>query len=108
MKIITKNIPSEFRNSKLKKDLLEVCSENDLIFMSIFGSYVRKMQNRNSDIDILIKYSKKSKRSLLDLIILEEKLSRLFKRKVDLLTIEGISPYLRNKILKTSKTIYER
>jgi hypothetical protein len=76
--------------------------------MAIFGSFVRGEQRSGSDIDILIEYREGSRRSLLDLVGLEEELSLLFGRKVDLLTIGGISPYLRDEILSSMKVIYER
>lgn len=38
----------------------------------------------------------------------KERLKKIFGRKVDLLTQESISPYLRNEILNSMKIIYEK
>jgi predicted nucleotidyltransferase len=76
--------------------------------MSIFGSLINGNFSKKSDIDILIEYNRDSKKSLLDMIFLEEKLTNLFKKKVDLLTKESLSPYLKDYILRSAKVIYER
>jgi predicted nucleotidyltransferase len=44
----------------------------------------------------------------LDLIHAESQLKKLFRRKVDLLTIGSISPYLREEVLNSMKVIYEK
>jgi len=76
--------------------------------MAIFGSFVRGEGKKKSDVDILIEYGEGSRKSLLDLVGLEEELSLLLGKKVDLLTIGGISPYLREEILNSMRVIYER
>lgn len=103
-----KNLPPPLRKEGLKEKLVKICEENDVIFLAIFGSFVRRKQKRESDIDIIIEYREGSRKSLLDLVGLEEKLSLLFGRKVDLQTIAGISPYLKDEILNSMKVIYER
>jgi predicted nucleotidyltransferase len=76
--------------------------------MGIFGSYAKGENRRGSDVDILIEYDKNSQFSLLDLIRLENRLSNLFRRKIDLLTPKAINPYLRDEIIGSIKVIYER
>jgi predicted nucleotidyltransferase len=61
----------------------------------IFGSYSRGEQKEGSDIDILVEM----KGSLLDVIGLEMELKKLLKKKVDLLTYNGIHPSLKKQIL---------
>ncbi len=46
-------------------------------------------------------------KSLLNLVKLERELSTALQRKVDLLTEMAISPYLRDRILRELKVIYE-
>lgn len=104
----TRNLPRRLRKKGLKAQLTKLCEENDVVFMAIFGSFVRAEERKKSDIDILFKYSKGSRKSLLDLVGLEEELSGLFGRKVDLLTVESISPYIRDRVLSSIKVIYER
>ena len=46
--------------------------------------------------------------SLLTLIRFERELSALFGRKVDLVTEQGLSPYIRDAVLANAREIYER
>ena len=65
----------------------------------IFGSYAHGEQKKNSDIDMLVEV-KGRKFSLLDMVELEYELKKTLRKKVDLLTYNGISPFLRERILK--------
>lgn len=56
-------------------------------------------------LDLLVEFSKRN--SLLALIALERKLSAALGRKVDLLTREAISPYLRDSIERDLRVVYE-
>jgi len=103
-----KNIPTPLRKRGLKEKLLKICEENDVIYMAIFGSFVSGKQKKKSDIDILIKYRNGVKKSLLDLVGLELKLSRLFGRKVDLGEIEALNKYVKKEILTSMRVIYEK
>lgn len=65
---------------------------------SLFGSYVRGEQTAESDIDILIEFPQG--KSLMDLVGLERELAEVLGKKVDLLTYNSISPYLKKYIQK--------
>jgi len=93
---------------KIREKLFRVCEKNNVVFLALFGSFSRGDQTKKSDIDFVIKFDKSKKKSLLDLIHTENEFKRIFKRKVDLLTPESISPYLRDTILKSMRVIYER
>jgi len=103
-----KNIPAPLRKRGLKEKLLKICEENDVVYMAVFGSFVKAEQKKKSDIDILIKYRNGVKKSLLDLVGLELKLSRLFGRKVDLGEIEALNKYVKKEILTSMRVIYEK
>jgi predicted nucleotidyltransferase len=72
--------------------------------LAVFGSYARGEARRDSDVDMLVAFSRRV--SLLTLIALERELSELLGRKVDLQTVEGLSPYLRDRILKERQVVY--
>jgi predicted nucleotidyltransferase len=44
------NLPSKDRPPEEK--LAEICRKNDIVFMAIFGSFIRGEQSGKSDIDI--------------------------------------------------------
>lgn len=73
--------------------------------ISIFGSYAKGEQNPKSDIDIIVAFAER--KTLLDIVGMEQELSEKLGIKVDLLTEKSISPYLIDKIKKEMVVIYE-
>jgi predicted nucleotidyltransferase len=64
--------------------IITTLKDFDPIRIGIFGSYARNEQNKNSDIDILVKFNKGI--TLLQLIRIENELSEKLGIKVDLVT----------------------
>ncbi len=85
--------------------LREMCRQNDVAMMGVFGSQSRGEATEESDIDLIVSFTKK--KSLLGLVALERQLSEAMGKKVDLLTEAALSPYLRDRILKDMQVIYE-
>lgn len=108
MMIEVKNLQGLVKKEDLEEKITKLCEENDIVFMALFGSFVRGNQKKRSDIDILIRFDETKEKSLLDLIHAENELKKLFKRKVDLLTVGSISPYMREEVLNSMKVIYEK
>lgn len=84
---------------KIAKIAVPILKKNGVVKAGIFGSYARGEAKKRSDIDILIQV-KKRKFSLFDLVGLQQELEKRFGKKVDLLTYRGLSPYLKDYILK--------
>ncbi|MBM4176383.1 MAG: nucleotidyltransferase family protein [Ignavibacteria bacterium] len=59
--------------------------------IGLFGSYGRNESSKKSDIDLLVDFEEKTFDNFIELAF---KLEKVFNRKVDLLTEEGISPYI--------------
>jgi predicted nucleotidyltransferase len=85
--------------------LINICRENDVSKLEVFGSTARGKANDDSDIDLLVEFSKR--KSLLALVSVERKMSAALGRKVDLLTEAAISPYLRDQIKRDLRVVYE-
>ena len=83
----------------------KICLQNDVEKIGLFGSVARGEATKESDLDILVKFSKR--KSLLEVIKLERELTETLGRKVDLLTEKSISPYIRDNILNDLMIIYE-
>ncbi len=64
--------------------------------MRIFGSVARGEAHAESDIDFLVEMD--NGRSLIDLIEFSQDLETLLQRKVEVLTDNGLSPYLEKRI----------
>jgi uncharacterized protein len=84
--------------------MIEICRQNDVSMVGVFGSVARGEARKKSDIDLLVRFSRR--KSLLAVVRLERELSEALGRKVDLLTEGALSPYLRERILKEMRVIY--
>ena len=71
--------------------------------LRVFGSVARGDDRPESDIDLLIDVERG--RSLLDVIGFEQELGRLLGRRVEVLTVGGLSPYLKQRILDEAASL---
>jgi hypothetical protein len=108
IKIEIQNLPEELRRKGLGEKLAEICKKNDIVFMAIFGSFAKGKQNKKSDVDIAIEFERNSEKSLLDLVRIENELTKIFKRKVDLGIFSSLSPYIIEDVKKEMRVIYEK
>jgi predicted nucleotidyltransferase len=77
-------------------EILRLAREHGATNVRVFGSVARGEARPESDIDFLV--DMEGGRSLLDLIEFGQALEELLQRKVDILTGEGLSPYLKDRI----------
>jgi predicted nucleotidyltransferase len=89
----------------LFKKIVSLIKKHGAKKIAVFGSYARGEEKPKSDIDILVEFSER--KSLLDLVGIEQELSDALGIKVDLLTEKSISPYLIDMIKKEMWVIYE-
>jgi len=83
----------------------KIAKESGISYLAVFGSYARGEQTENSDIDLLVEFSKPV--GLLHLINTEHKLEDALGIKVDLITKNGLSKHIRPYIKSDIKTVYE-
>ena len=74
----------------------------------VFGSYARGEETRKSDVDILVRFDKNARVSLLDYAGIMIDLEKLLRKKVDLLTEGGIMKFAKESIEIDKILIYER
>ena len=91
---------------KLYNEIVEFLKSKGATKVAVFGSYVRNEENSNSDIDVIIDFKKHSM-GLFEFVGIQQELSEKIGIKVDLLTEEGISPYLIKNIRKEMKVLYQ-
>ncbi len=85
--------------------LIEICRQNDVVKVGVFGSMARGEATEQSDIDLIVEFSKR--KGLLALVALERRISAALGRKVDLLTEAALSPDLRDRVLREVRVIDE-
>ena len=103
-----RNIPEVLRKKGVEGKLLKVILSNDVVFMGIFGSYVRGEQRRGSDLDVAIEYAPGVRKDLFALLDMEEELKKVFKRKVDLGILGSLHPAVRGEVEKEMAVVYEK
>ncbi|WP_319508198.1 nucleotidyltransferase family protein [uncultured Methanolobus sp.] len=86
------------------KELMELCRQNDISFLGLFGSFSRGEQTPNSDIDLLVSFSRG--KSLIDHIRIENDLETLLGTKVDLVTEKSLNPYIAPMVRKDLRRVY--
>ena len=87
------------------KQIIEICRQHDVSWLGVFGSVARGEATEESDVDLLVRFAKPV--SLLSHITVEDRLADALGRKVDLVTEEALSPYIRDQVMRDLKVIYE-
>ncbi len=92
----------------VRAEILErLSSERDRVrelgvrHLGLFGSFARDEATKGSDVDLLVEFepgTKTFRRFMATALLLEEVLGR----EVELVTAEGLSPYLRDEILRSA------
>lgn len=90
---------------ELKHEIIRILKKHDVCRAAIFGSFATREEQEESDLDILIEFEAKAKKSLLDLAALKIELEELLGRKVDVVEYSTLHPLLREKILEEQKVI---
>lgn len=89
--------------SNEKEKIIEICRRNDISFCALFGSFARGEATSDSDIDLLVRFSKPKGYDWLDAAIeIEEALGK----KVDLITEASLSKHVREYVDKDLQVLY--
>ncbi len=90
--------------------LAEFCRRWKVAELAVFGSVLGPDFKAGSDVDMLVTFGADARWSLLDHVRMQDELSDLLGRKVDLVSRKGIERsrnYIRRRaILETSEVIY--
>lgn len=91
-------------SEEIKKKIISILVKYGIKKILIFGSYARNEATPNSDLDLIIEFPEGT--SLIDHIGIEFELSEALNMKIDLLSQNGISPYIKDQIMKEAVVIY--
>jgi predicted nucleotidyltransferase len=81
-----------------KKIIVPILKKNNVVRAGIFGSYARGEQKKSSDVDILVKITRRI--SLFDFAGIKIELETALGKTVDLVEYTTLKPLLKEKILK--------
>lgn len=88
--------------------LIDVCRRYQVRTLALFGSVARGEPTTTSDIDLLVDFRKESKTTLFDLVELQDTLTALLAREVDLVTPAILrNPYRRERIVPDLRLLYQ-
>lgn len=89
-----------------RQALAEFCRRNHIRKLSVFGSAVRADFRPDSDMDLLAEFEP-GRTPGLAFYSLGDDLTVLFGRRVDLNTLESLSPYFRDRVLAELEVLYD-
>ena len=89
------------------KRISEFCRRWGVVEFSLFGSVLRDDFRSDSDVDVLVTFSKQAEISLFDLVQMKLDLEKIFHRPVDLIEKDALeNPFRKREILRTAQVIY--
>jgi uncharacterized protein len=91
-----------FRHDELKA----FCRRHHIKSLALFGSVLRDNFKPDSDIDVLVEFRKNQTPGFLGLADMELELSALLgDRKIDMRTLQDLSPHFRDRVLHEAEAI---
>ncbi len=84
-------------------DILHIAMKHGVRSVQVFGSFATGKQTESSDLDLLVTLD--PGRDLLDLIALKQELEEQIGLQVDVVTEKGLSPHLRERILRQARAL---
>lgn len=88
-----------------KEKIIEICKRNDIEYCALFGSFARGEADENSDVDLLVRFSKPIGWKFYGIA---EDLEVVLGKKVDLATERMLNKYIRESVLRDLQVIYEK
>lgn len=90
-----------------RKKIAEFCRQWGVVELSLFGSVLREDFRPDSDVDVLVTFSKEAQVSLFDLVQMKLDLEKIFHRSVDVIEKDALeNPFRKREILKTAQVVY--
>ena len=86
--------------------IADLCRRWNVVELAVFGSVARGDSREDSDLDVMVTFAPDAHIGLLSLARMENELSAMFNRKVDLVTKGGLKPLIRDEILAEAEVLY--
>ena len=90
-----------------RKKIAEFSRRWKVVEFSLFGSALRADFRPDSDVDVLVTFSKEAEISLFDLVQMKLDLEKIFHRPVDIIEKDALeNPFRKREILRTAQVVY--
>jgi predicted nucleotidyltransferase len=86
--------------------LAALCREFGVVELSVFGSVLRADFRPDSDVDLLVVFDKSLPVGLFHILRLQQRLTTLLGRPVDLVPKAGLKPLIRDQVLASARRLY--
>ena len=86
--------------------IADFCRHHHIRWLALFGSVLRDDFHPNSDVDVLVEFEPDQRYTYFTLAQIEDDLSSLLGRKVDLHMSKTLHPFLRDKVLGQAEALY--
>lgn len=91
-----------------EEKIRQYCASQPIQRLSVFGSAARDELTPDSDIDLLVEYEPDAPVGLFAMGGHLMDLQDIVGRKVDLVTLNGLCPYIRDDVLGDARQIYAK
>ncbi len=89
-----------------EEQVAEFCRRNHVRRLALFGSVLREDFRPESDVDVLVEFEPGTRLGYFGFMGLQEDLSAILGRRVDLNTPQCLSRYYRDKVLREARALY--
>ncbi len=89
-----------------RERIADFCRRQGIRRLAVFGSVLRDDFRPDSDIDVLVEFEAGRRYTYFTLAQIEEDLSTLLGRRVDLHMPKTLHPFLRDKVLGQAEELY--
>ena len=93
-------------NQKQKEALNTFCKVHHIKKLAFFGSVITSRFHSSSDIDILVEFQEEHIPGYA-FFSLQDELENILRKKVDLSTVGGLHPFIKDRVIKSAQTYYE-
>lgn len=98
--------PDAVRIELPMEKIISLCRNHHIRELALFGSVLRDDFGPDSDIDVLVKFEPDARIGYFRFFGIEQELTNILGREVELFTPESLKQFARKEALRTCKVIY--
>ena len=89
-----------------RDQIAEFCRRNRISRLAFFGSVLRDDFGPDSDVDVLAEFEPEARVGFFAIARMQDELSTIIGRPVDLCTPKGLSRYFRDRVVREAEAAY--